>query len=194
MLNLTAREMKALLAAIDIRHPFGPRDYFLLVFDWHTGLRIGELVSLDVSDVALDGQPRQELHLRSATTKGHVSRLVPLNPIAQKAVALMLAFNRKRGLSVEPDAPLFQTRRHLRLTARTVQWVMEVLREKAGLDFRATPHSIRHGFATQALERSGNLRAVQQLLGHKRLTSTEVYTHPRRDELQRVVDTLVDRH
>ncbi|HEY3997557.1 MAG TPA: tyrosine-type recombinase/integrase [Candidatus Xenobia bacterium] len=194
MLNLTPHEMKALLAAIDTRHPFGPRDYFLMVFDWHTGLRVTELVSIDVSDVSLDGQPRQELHLRATTTKGHMGRLVPLNAIAQKAVAKILEFNRKRGLSVEPDAPLFQTRRHVRLTARTVQWFMSVLREKAGLDFRATPHSIRHGFAVQALERSGNLRAVQKLLGHRRLTSTEVYTNPRRDELQRVVDTLVDRH
>jgi site-specific recombinase XerD len=193
MLNLTLGEMRAMLAAIDVRHPFGPRDYFLMVFDWHTGLRIGELVALNVSDVSENGVPRQELHLRANTTKGHVSRLVPLNAIAQKAVALLLAFNRKRGLSVSPEAPLFQTRRHLRLTARTVQWFVANLREKVGLDFRATPHSIRHGFAVELLERCGNLMAVKEVLGHKQITSTEVYTRPRRDEQRRAVDTLAYR-
>jgi site-specific recombinase XerC len=58
---------------------------------------------------------------------------------------------------------------------------------------KAVPHTFRHTFATRLLERSGNLVAVQDLLGHKRLTSTEVYTRPRRDELARAVDTLVDR-
>jgi site-specific recombinase XerD len=133
MLNLLDHEVRAMLAAIDVYHPMGPRDYFLLVFLCNTGLRVSELTALNVSDVWHDGAPRRELWVRAETAKGKKSRIVPLNALAQKAVLKMLQFNRRRGLSVDNTAPLFQTKRHLRLTPRTIQWFVANLREKAGL-------------------------------------------------------------
>ena len=122
--------------------------------------------------------------------KGGQARLGPLNSLAQKAVSKLLSFNRARGFSVSNNAPLFVTKKHQWLSVRTIQWVVEQLRNKAGIDFQATPHTLRHSFATAVLERTGNLRAVQVLLGQKRLTSTEVYLHSRRDDLVAAVESL----
>jgi integrase/recombinase XerD len=168
----------------------GPRDYFLMVFDYHTGLRVSELVSLNVSQVAEQGIPRHELFLPAAVTKNRQSRIVPLNELARKAISKLLAFNQARGFSVAPDPPLFQTKHHQRLTDRTVQWMMADLRAKAGLDVPVTPHSLRHACLKTALQRSGNIRAVQKLAGHKRLTSTEIYTEPDREQVAQAAATL----
>jgi integrase/recombinase XerC len=177
MLNLLDHEVRAMLAAIDVYHPMGPRDYFLLVFLCHTGLRVSELTALNVSDVWHDGEPRRELWVRAETAKGKKSRIVPLNVLAQKAVSKMIQFNRRRGLSVDNTAPLFQTKRHLRLTPRTIQWFVANLREKAGLDVKAVPHTFRHAFGSHLLANGADLESVRQLLGHEYLASTQIYTH-----------------
>jgi site-specific recombinase XerD len=179
-----------MLAEVELKLAMGPRDYLLLVFAYNTGLRVGELSSLDVANVAINGVPRQTLHIRAAVAKGGQGRLVPLNSLAQKAVSKLLSFNRARGFSVSDEAPLFVTKKHQRLSVRTIQWMVEQLRNKAGIDFQASPHSIRHAFATNVLNTTGNLRAVQVLLGQKRLTSTEVYLHSRRDDLAAAVESL----
>jgi integrase/recombinase XerC len=179
MINLTPSEFKRMLAAIDLKAPMGPRDYLLLVFDYNTGLRVGELCSLNVSNVARNGVPRQSLHVRASVAKNGQGRLVPLNSLAQKAIAKLLAFNRARGFSVADDAPLFATKKHQRLSVRTVEWVVEQLRNKAGIDFQATPHSLRHSFASLLVQRTGNLRAVQALDGLSYCTSlTRIDTCP----------------
>jgi site-specific recombinase XerD len=190
MMNLIPSEVRRMLAAIDLNSPMGPRDHLLIVFAYTTGLRVGELASLNVSNVALNGVARQTLHVLPEVAKFRKGRLVPLNSLAQKAVAKLLAFNRARGFSTVNDAPLFVTKKHQRLSVRTIQWMVEQLRNKANIDFKATPHSLRHGFATVLLQRSGNLRAVKALLGHEYLTSTEVYLHHRREDLADVVETM----
>ena len=191
MQSVTHAEVRQLLAAIDVRSAFGPRDYFLIVFDVNTGLRVHELTGLTVSDVAQGGIPRPLLVVRSDIAKGSKSRIVPLNALAQKAVARLLAFNAARGFSRAPGAPLFVTRKHTRLSDRAVQRMMQMLRIKAGLDIQATPHSLRHGFASHLAEKTGNIRVVQKLLGHKRLETASVYTHTTRQQLQAAVDAMV---
>jgi integrase/recombinase XerD len=190
MYSPTLAEIRTLLDTIDLRAPMGPRDYFLIVFDYHTGLRVSELVSLNVSQVAEQGVPRHELFLPAAVTKNRQSRIVPLNELARKAISKLLAFNQARGVSVLPDAPLFQTKHHQRLTARTVQWMMADLRAKAGLDVPVTPHSLRHACLKTVLERSHDIRAVQKIGGQKRLSSVEVYTEPDREQVARAAATL----
>jgi len=191
MLVLTPDEARRLIAAVDRTAIWGPRNHALVVFLFHTGLRVGELVALNCSDVAADhGQVRSVLHLPAAAAKFHRSRLVPLNETAQHAVRTILAWNARYGFSVEPGAPLLVTRKHTRMSDRSVQALFAELRVKAGLDVQATPHSARHTMATQALACGGNVRALQTILGHKRLTSTEIYAHVNRDELKRTAERV----
>ena len=187
---LVAAEFRQLLQALDIRSPFGPRDYFMLVFVHHTGLRISELVGLNVERVAYRGQPRPTLTVPRSLGKGGKARRVPLNPVAQKAVSKLLEFNRKRGFSVEPSAPLLVNRYHERVTVRSVQRFMVALRQKAGLDIPASIHSIRHLFATQLTKACGNPRITQEVLGHHRLQTLELYTHPAHEDLADAVSLM----
>jgi len=188
MLVLTPDEARRLIAAVDRTAIWGPRNHALVVFLFHTGLRVGELVALNCSDVAADdGQVRSVLHLPAAAAKFHRSRIVPLNETAQLAVRTILSWNARYGFSVAPGSPLLVTRKHTRMSDRSVQALFADLRVKAGLDVKATPHSARHTMATQALACGGNVRALQAAIGHKRLATTELYTHVNRDELARTV-------
>jgi site-specific recombinase XerD len=162
----------------------------MLVLAMHTGLRVSELTGLDVGLVSLDGAARSVLFVPASIAKGGHERLVPLNRVAQGAVEALLRFNRARGFSVAAAAPLFVTRKHQRISVRLVQRLVQGLRERAGLAVPATPHTLRHGFATEVLNATGNVRIVQQLLGHQRLGSTQRYTHPSRAALEQAVAAI----
>jgi integrase/recombinase XerC len=192
MIVLTPDETRRLIAAIDRTDIWGPRNHALVVFLFNTGLRVSELVFIDADMVAdpATGRVRDVLHLPSAATKYHHARLVPLNDRARQAVSTILAWNAKYGFSTAPGSPLLVTRKHTRMSDRSVQALFANLRAKAGLDVQATPHAARHTMATTALACGGNVRALQTALGHKRLTSTEIYTHVNRDELKRTVDLV----
>ncbi len=189
-LNLNPAQVKQLLDAINLNSPFGKRDYLLILFLYHTGLRVSELAGLNVEHVSHQGVAHTELYLAKGLTKNGVARVVPLNSTAQAVITKLLAFNRSRGFKVVPGCPLFRNRRHKRLPVRCVQKLVKQHRENAGLSVPATPHTLRHSFATQAVARTGNLRVVQALLGHKQLNSTQVYTHPTLSETRRVVEVL----
>jgi site-specific recombinase XerC len=190
MVNVSRSEVAQLLAAVDLQAPMAPRDYLLVVLGYHTGLRVSELAGLNVGDVALHGQPRDVVWLRPELCKGHKSREVPLNATAQMAVRKLLAFNQARGFPAAPDAALFVTRHHTRLAVRSIQFMVAGLREKAGFALHVTPHSLRHGFATEVSRRSGNLLVVQQLLGHKHVNTVEVYAHPSRADRAQAVQAI----
>lgn len=187
---LNRDEIRRLLETLQPRSPFGARDLAMLLLCLHTGLRVSELVGLDVAHVAGADGPRQALDLPAGIAKGGRGRIIPLNAVARDAVAELLDFNRRRGFSVAPDAPLLVNRFHRRLSDRDVQRLMKALREKADLDVQATPHTLRHTFASQVARKHGNLRAVQALLGHRRLGTVQIYTHVDRDELDDAVATL----
>lgn len=190
-ISLNATQARELLAAVNRRAPFGEQRFALIVLVFHTGLRVSELVGLNVGDVATnDGQPRELLHLRAETAKGRRSRIVPLNSKARKAVAALVNFNRARGFSVAPGAPLLVNRKHKRLSVRAIQYLMEALRKKADLDVRATPHTLRHTFGTVACRKTGDVRGLQQIMGHASLVSTAVYLHPNADDLTRITSTV----
>ena len=166
MFALSKSEVRQVLAAIDLTHPFGQRDYLLILFLYHTGLRVGECAGLVTHLVALAGEPRQYLHLPAAICKGSRGRVVPLNAVAQTCVRKLLAFNSARGFSTAPAAPLFQNRCHGPLSVRSMQKVVEYHREQAGLDVRATPHTFRHSHASHLVAASVPTAHVQKLLGH----------------------------
>jgi site-specific recombinase XerD len=192
MLVLTSDETRRLVAAIDRTEIWGLRNYALVVLLFNTGLRVGELCFLDADMVAdpTTGRVRDVLSLPAEATKYNHGRLVPLNDRARQAISTILAWNAKYGFSTAAGCPLLVTRKHTRMSTRSVEALFANLRVKAGLDVQATPHSARHTMATTALACGGNVRALQTVLGHKRLASTEVYTHVNRDELKRTVDLV----
>jgi integrase/recombinase XerC len=152
------------------------RDVALLTLIYATGLRIGEAVSLDAA--ALDDG--EALVIRG---KGGKERLVPLLPAAREAVARYKAtapFFFKRG------TPLFRGARGGRLSPRIAQLVMADLRRALGFSERATPHALRHAFATHLLENGADLRVIQELLGHASLATTQRYTALDAEALRRV--------
>lgn len=181
---------QALLRAINRRSPFGERDFQMLRLLASTGLRVGELVGLNVSDVWHQGQVRSVLFVRATIAKGGYTRSVPLCQVAREAIAALVAFLSVRGFSTAPEAPLLVVRQHRRISIRLVQQIVQLLREKAGQDTPATPHSMRHFFATQLVERTGDVVAVSRLLGHRQLQNTLTYASSSLERLAQVVEAL----
>jgi site-specific recombinase XerD len=183
MFSLSKSEIRQVLEVIDLESPFGRRDYLLILFLYHTGLRVGECSGLIMHLVALGGQPRQYLHLPASICKGSRGRVVPLNRVAQACISKMIAFNTSRGFSTAPAAPLFQNRCHGPLSVRSIQQMVAGYRELAGLDLRATPHTFRHSHASQLVAAGVPTVHVQRVLGHRHLSSTQVYTHVSKEQL-----------
>lgn len=183
MFSLSKSELRQLFAAVNLAHPFGPRDYQLFRFMYHTALRVDECAHLITHLVALGGCPRQYLHLPAAICKGSRGRVIPLNDEAQDCVRKLLAFNRARGFSTAPAAPLFQNRCHGPLSKRSMQKIVKFHREQAGLDVRATPHTLRHSHASHLAAAGVPITHIQKILGHRKLSSTQVYLHVSKEQL-----------
>jgi integrase/recombinase XerC len=144
------------------------RDVALFTLLYGCGLRIGEALSLDLRDAPLPGEDGA---LR-VTGKGGKTRLVPVLPVVRQAVAAWLAQHPDR----QPDAPLFVGARGARLDPGVAQRNLRHWRRLAGLPEHATPHALRHSFATHLLGGGADLRAIQELLGHASLSTTQRYT------------------
>jgi len=146
------------------------RDTAVATLLYGCGLRISEALGLTGRDATLAQTPGASLRI---TGKGGKERLVPLLPAAAQAVA---AYIKLCPWPVEPDAPLFRGTRGGPLNPRLIARAMEGVRLRLGLPATATPHALRHSFATHLLGRGGDLRAIQELLGHANLSTTQVYT------------------
>ena len=144
----------------------GARDTAVVTLLYGCGLRISEALALNFSDTPLP----DSLMIRG---KGDKDRVVPVIPAARAAVADYL---RQCPFAMQPDTPLFLGVRGKRLNPRAIQKVMEKTRMQLGLPATATPHALRHSFATHLLEAGGDLRAIQELLGHASLSTTQAYT------------------
>ena len=151
MFALSKPELRRILDAVDLTQPFGRRDYLLMLFLYHTGLRVGECSRLLTCLVSDDGTPRQFLHLPAAICKGSRGRVVPLNAVAQRCISKLLAFNCERGFQTAPASPLFQNSHHGPLSVRSIQSLVAYYRRRAGLDVRATPHTFRHSNASHLI-------------------------------------------
>ena len=138
----------------------------LLTLLYGAGLRIGEALALDVRDARPGGTLR-------VVGKGAKTRLVPVLPAVQQAMAAWLALHPR---AADPAAPLFLGARGLRLHASVAQRNVQCLRRRIGLPEHTTPHKLRHAFATHLLAGGADLRAIQELLGHASLSTTQVYT------------------
>jgi site-specific recombinase XerD len=170
-------ELNRLLGGINLRSTWGKRTYLLITFLCHTGLRIGEMTRLRVSDVAWEGEPREEVFLVHNITKGRKSRTVPFNPVAMDCVRKLLEFNARRGFSTDPQAPLFPWKTHGFLPPREAEREIQKLREKVGLSAKITPHAFRHYFANR-LKRAGvDPFTIASILGHSSVDTTQGYTN-----------------
>lgn len=151
------------------------RDVAVLLLLYGAGLRISEAVSLRTKDAPLP--PRDVIHL---TGKGGRERLVPVLAIAQNAIARYAALC---PYPLAPDEPLFRGAKGGPLSPRIIQLAMERIRAELQLPATATPHALRHSFATHLLSAGADLRQIQELLGHASLSTTQVYTEVDRDRL-----------
>jgi len=160
--------------------PLALRDRAIMELFYSSGLRLAELVALELTDLDLPGG------LVEVTGKGRKRRLVPVGGHARQAlVAWLRARNRLAG---EGETALFVSRRGGRLGRRAVQARLAAWARRRGLGTRLHPHMLRHSFATHMLESSGDLRAVQELLGHADVRTTQVYTHLDFQRLAEVYD------
>ncbi|MGI8982160.1 MAG: tyrosine recombinase XerC [Pirellulaceae bacterium] len=169
---LSTDEIGLLLSAPPATSGQGMRDRAILETMYSAGLRVSEVVGMNDGDLDLD---EGVIRIRG---KGRRERLSPIGSFARKAITRWLA---KRELSPkEPTnelAPIFTNRFGRRLTTRSVARMLEKYLKTSGLDLRTTPHTLRHSFATHLLDRGADIRSVQELLGHKSLVTTQIYTH-----------------
>jgi len=156
-----------------------PRDTAILETLYGGGLRVAELVGLDRDDLDLR---RGVARVRG---KGRKERLAPLGGSAVRALK---AYLQARPRSQDPR-PVFLNRRGARLTTRSVHRLLRECALRAGVDPRTTPHTLRHSFATHLLDRGADLREVQELLGHKNIATTQIYTHVSLERLRKVYES-----
>ncbi len=169
---LSSEEVARLLAAPPPNTPMGLRDRAILETLYSAGLRVSELVGLN------DGDLHLEEGLIRVRGKGRRERLAPLGSYAIRALRRWLQV-RPLGPpgATAPDRPVFVNRFGRRLTTRSVGRMLEKYLRQTGLDQRTSPHTLRHSFATHLLDRGADIRSVQELLGHKSISTTQIYTH-----------------
>jgi integrase/recombinase XerD len=176
---LSVEEIDKLIEAIDLSKSGGERNKAMLETLYSCGLRVSELVSLKLSDVSFD-----EGYVR-VIGKGNKQRIVPLGKTAAKCIKRYLKEVRCH-IAVKKDSEdiVFLNRNGRKMTRVMIFHVLQVLKEKAGLHKKISPHTFRHSFATHLVEGGADLRAVQEMLGHESITTTEIYTHLNREYLR----------
>ncbi|WP_345952494.1 site-specific tyrosine recombinase XerD [Mucilaginibacter sp. PAMB04168] len=184
--TLSYDEINQLIAVVDLSKPDGTRNKAMVELLYSCGLRVSELTELKLSNLYLD------IEFIKVTGKGNKERLVPISSTAIKALQLWLEFGRvhtsvKKG---EEDI-VFLNRRGSRLTRVYIFMLVKQLAENVGLKKKISPHTFRHSFATHLIEGGADLRAVQEMLGHESITTTEIYTHLDRDYLK---STIIQYH
>ena len=187
--HLGLEEVRRLLDAVDVSSPAGRRDRAILELFYASGLRLSELVGMDLEDLNLSGR------MVRVRGKGGKERLVPFNPHAAEAMRAMLGDRQSakgvdvrgsKGARGRPRTPLFLNQRGGRLTTRSVDRLVRRYVREAAIPQGISPHALRHTFATHLLQAGADLRAIQELLGHASLSTTQRYTHLDLGRLQEV--------
>ncbi len=171
---LYLEQMEKLLAASDCTTLLGCRNQVIIELLYGSGLRVSELISLNKEDLDPDSR------LIRVKGKGEKERVVPLTRYAIEAIQAYLAL-RQDALSA-----LFLNYQGSRLSVRSIRRILDKLVSKISLGQHVHPHMLRHSFATHLLDGGADLRSVQELLGHEKLSSTQIYTHLTRERLKEV--------
>jgi len=169
---LSAEDIGRLLEAPPADDPLGLRDRAILETCYSAGLRVSEVVGLNQSDLDFEASV---IRVRG---KGRKERLSPIGSYAVRALRRWFSVRTLHPCETAgPETPVFTNKFGRRLTTRSVARMLEKYLRQTGLDRRTTPHSLRHSFATHLLDRGADIRSVQELLGHKSLVTTQIYTH-----------------
>lgn len=168
---LTVEEVDALIGAIDLSKPEGPRNRAILETLYGSGLRVSELTELRISNLYTE----QEYVLVEG--KGSKQRLVPLSPVALGEITDYLEARARGPIKPGEEDILFLNRRGRRLSRVMVFYIIRDAAALAGIAKTVSPHTLRHSFATHLLEGGANLRAIQEMLGHESISTTERYVH-----------------
>jgi len=181
---LEPEQVAVLLNCPDTTNILGARDQAILETLYSSGLRVSELVGLNLTDIDFLGEV---LHVRG---KGKKERLSPIGSSALQSIQRYLTFRDadKRKESFDQQA-LFVNKHGQRLSTRSVRRKLDKYLSKTGLDPRISPHTLRHSFATHMLNNGAELRVVQELLGHRSMSTTQIYTHLTTNKMKSVYDS-----
>jgi integrase/recombinase XerD len=183
--TLSLEEINLLLDTIDASTPEGMRNKAMLETLYACGLRVSELVNLKISDIFL------EIDFIKVTGKGDKERFVPLGSSAKKFIKIYQHEIRVHvPVQKGEEDILFLNRRGKRLTRVMIFTIIKNLAVKASIKKSISPHTFRHSFATHLVEGGADLRAVQEMLGHESITTTEIYTHLDRNYLKEVITSF----
>jgi integrase/recombinase XerD len=182
--TLSEDEINQLISAIDLSHPQGERNRTILETMYSCGLRVSELINLKISDLFFD-----EGFIR-VIGKGNKQRFVPIHDNAQKYILLYIN-NIRNHITAQKgfEDTVFLNRRGKGLTRQMIFIILKNLSIKIEWTKKISPHTLRHSFATHLLKNGADLRAIQQMLGHESITTTEVYVHLDKSYLKEVVET-----
>lgn len=178
---LSVEEIDRILASIDLTTAEGQRNRAMLEVLYSCGLRVSELVSLRIPDI----YPNEEF-IR-VEGKGSKQRLVPISRTALREIQNYLYYRGEQVVKRGAEDILFLNRRGAPLTRVMVFLIIKRQAELAGIHKNISPHTFRHSFATHLLEGGANLRAIQEMLGHEKITTTEIYTHIDREFLRKEI-------
>ena len=179
---LSYDEICSMIDTIDLSQQFGHRNKAILEIMYACGLRVSEVISLKISDIYVNDE------FIRIFGKGEKERLVPISQATIKTLYLYIEGERKH-MPIKPrhTDTVFINRRGSGLSRQMVFLIIKDLAEKAGIKKNIGPHTIRHSFATHLLEGGADLRAVQQMLGHSSISTTEIYTHISDQYLREVI-------
>ncbi|MGY3212583.1 site-specific tyrosine recombinase XerD [Mucilaginibacter sp. HD30] len=184
--TLSYEEINKLIAAIDLSKPEGARNKAIMEVLYGCGLRVSELTELKLSNLYLD------IEFIKVTGKGSKERLVPIGGEAVKALKIWIEDVRiHTAIKKGEDDFVFLNRRGARLSRVYIFMTIKELAAMIGLQKSISPHTFRHSFATHLVEGGADLRAVQEMLGHESITTTEIYTHLDREYLK---STIIQHH
>ena len=182
--TLSEKDINILISSIDLSHPQGERNRTIIETLYSCGLRVSELINLKISDLFFDEG------LIKVVGKGNKERFVPIHNTAKKYITFYIT---KLRTQVAPkkgfEDTLFLNRRGNALTRQMIFTIIRKLAEKINLDKKISPHTLRHSFATHLIKNGADLRAIQQMLGHESITTTEVYVHLDNSYLKEVLET-----
>lgn len=180
--TLSVKEIDLLVEAVDLQKAEGQRNKAIIETLYGCGLRVSELINLKISDLYF-----KEGFIK-VTGKGDKQRFVPIGDITQDLIMEYIQ-NSRQQIPIKKEATdvLFLNRRGNMLTRAMIFTIIKDLAKAANLNKKISPHTFRHSFATHLLENGADLRAIQQMLGHESITTTEIYMHVDKSHLQKVI-------
>jgi len=180
--TLSIEEIDSLISAIDLSHPQGERNRAILEVLYSCGLRVSELTHLKLSNIRF-----KEGYVK-VLGKGNKERFAPIGSSAIKFLNIYLnEIRNHQTIKKGSEDIVFLNRRGNKLTRVMIFTIIKQLSEKIGMEKKISPHTFRHSFATHLIEGGADLRAVQEMLGHESITTTEIYTHLDREYLREAI-------